>query len=333
MQVLVTGGMGYIGSHTAVELLESGYDIVIVDDFSNSSPEAIENIKKITNKDFSFYKCDINSKDALSAVFSHEKIEAVIHFAAYKAVGESCRLPIKYYSNNISGTINLLDVMNEYGCKKIVFSSSATVYGEPEENPMTEDFPLHPFNPYGTTKYIIEEILRDLYRADNEWGISILRYFNPIGAHHSGLIGERPNGIPNNIMPYICLVAKKKLEKLSVFGNDYPTRDGTGVRDYIHVVDLAKGHLKALEYIADKGICDSINLGTGCGYSVLELVNAFSRVNNVEVPYVITERRPGDLAEYYADPSKAEKVLGWKAELGIEDMVKSSWKFISNQQF
>jgi len=329
MNILITGGTGYIGSHTAVELIKSGYEVTIVDDLSNSSADVVDRIEKITGTRPSFYMCDVKSPDAMRAVFSHKKIDGVIHFAAFKAVGESCRLPIKYYSNNIAGTINLLSVMNEFGCKQIVFSSSATVYGVQKTNPYTEDMSLMAVNPYGTTKLVIEDILRDLYANDREWRIAILRYFNPIGAHESGLIGEKANGIPNNLMPYLCLVAKGKLKQLSVFGNDYPTRDGTGVRDYIHVVDLAKGHVKALGYLEKHGGCEAVNLGTGRGYSVLELIRAFEKENGIKIPYRITERRPGDLAEYYADPSKALRLYGWKAELGLSDMVRSSWKFTS----
>ena len=328
MAILVTGGAGYIGSHTVVELLEAGEDIVIVDNFVNSKPEALEKIKKITGKDFKFYEVDILDEEKLEKVFKENNIESVIHFAGLKAVGESVVKPIEYYHNNITGTLVLLKLMKKYNCKRIVFSSSATVYGDPEIVPITEECKTGgTTNPYGTTKLFIERILQDVYVADNEFRIALLRYFNPIGAHESGLIGEDPNDIPNNLMPYITGVASGKLEILSVFGNDYPTKDGTGVRDYIHVVDLAKGHLKALAKIREEGV-KIYNLGTGHGYSVLDLVNTFQKVNNVEVKYKIVGRRAGDIATCYADPSKAKKELGWVAEKGIEDMCKDSWNFI-----
>lgn len=326
-RILVTGGTGYIGSHTAVELLNAGEDIVIVDNFSNSSPAVLEKIKQITNKDFKFYKVDLLDKQSLEQVFKENEFESVIHFAGLKAVGESVSKPIEYYHNNITGTLILLELMKKYNCKKIVFSSSATVYGNPKELPIKEDFPLSTTNPYGSTKLMIEQILQDVSIADKEFSISILRYFNPIGAHESGLIGEVPNGIPNNIMPYIMGVAKGKYEQLTVYGNDYPTPDGTGVRDYIHVVDLAKGHLKALDKIRKEQGVKIYNLGTGKGYSVLELVKTFEKVNNVKVNYKIGARRPGDIPACYADPTKAEKELGWKAEKGIEEMCKDGWKF------
>lgn len=332
MKILVTGGTGYIGSHTAVELLNSGYEIVIIDNFSNSKSDVLDKIKLITNKDFKFYEGDVCNKDLLRKIFSENKIDAVIHFAGYKAVGESVKKPIMYYRNNIDSTLSLIEIMNEFNCKKIVFSSSATVYGNPTTLPIKEDFPLSTTNPYGSTKLMIENILRDLYISDNDWSIALLRYFNPIGAHISGLIGENPKGIPNNLMPYIVKVANKELDELSIFGNDYDTPDGTGVRDYIHVVDLAKGHIKAIEKILkDKGI-DAYNLGTGIGYSVLDLVTTFERVNNIKVPYKITDRRPGDIASCYADSSYALKKLNWKAEKGIEEMCRDSYNYILNSK-
>lgn len=332
MKILVTGGTGYIGSHTAVELLNSGYEIVIIDNFSNSKSDVLDKIKLITNKDFKFYEGDVCNKDLLRKIFSENKIDAVIHFAGYKAVGESVKKPIMYYRNNIDSTLSLIEVMNEFNCKKIVFSSSATVYGNPTTLPIKEDFPLSTTNPYGSTKLMIENILRDLYISDNDWSIALLRYFNPIGAHISGLIGENPKGIPNNLMPYIVKVASKELDELSIFGNDYDTPDGTGVRDYIHVVDLAKGHIKAIEKILkDKGI-DAYNLGTGIGYSVLDLVTTFERVNNIKVPYKITDRRPGDIASCYADSSYALEKLNWKAEKGIEEMCRDSYNYILNSK-
>ncbi len=332
MKILVTGGTGYIGSHTAVELLNSGYEIVIIDNFSNSKSDVLDKIKLITNKDFKFYEGDVCNKDLLRKIFSENKIDAVIHFAGYKAVGESVKKPIMYYRNNIDSTLSLIEVMNEFNCKKIVFSSSATVYGNPTTLPIKEDFPLSTTNPYGSTKLMIENILRDLYISDNDWSIALLRYFNPIGAHISGLIGENPKGIPNNLMPYIVKVANKELDELSIFGNDYNTPDGTGVRDYIHVVDLAKGHIKAIEKILkDKGI-DAYNLGTGIGYSVLDLVTTFERVNNIKVPYKITDRRPGDIASCYADSSYALEKLNWKAEKGIEEMCRDSYNYILNSK-
>ncbi len=332
MKILVTGGTGYIGSHTAVELLNSGYEIVIIDNFSNSKSDVLDKIKLITNKDFKFYEGDVCNKDLLRKIFSENKIDAVIHFAGYKAVGESVKKPIMYYRNNIDSTLSLIEVMNEFNCKKIVFSSSATVYGNPTTLPIKEDFPLSTTNPYGSTKLMIENILRDLYISDNDWSIALLRYFNPIGAHISGLIGENPKGIPNNLMPYIVKVANKELDELSIFGNDYNTPDGTGVRDYIHVVDLAKGHIKAIEKILkDKGI-DAYNLGTGIGYSVLDLVTTFERVNNIKVPYKIIDRRPGDIASCYADSSYALEKLNWKAEKGIEEMCRDSYNYILNSK-
>lgn len=328
MKILITGGTGFIGAHTSCELLDLGYEVVIVDDLSNSKREVVDKIKKITGKDVTFYKFDLCDKKKLEKVFKEEKIDAVIHFAGYKAVGESVAKPLMYYRNNIDSTLTLLEVMQKFNCKRIVFSSSATVYGSPEKLPITEDLPLQTTNPYGTTKLVIEGILRDLYYSDNTWSIAILRYFNPIGAHESGLIGENPNGIPNNLMPYIVKVANKELKKLSVYGNDYDTKDGTGVRDYIHVVDLAKGHIKAIEKIAKATGVEAYNLGTGKGYSVLELVEAFKKVNKVDVPYDIVERRLGDIASCYASTAKAAKELKWKAELGINDMCKDAYNFV-----
>lgn len=330
MAILVTGGTGYIGSHTVVELLDSGYEVVIVDNFYNSKPEVLNRIQDITGEDFKFYEIDIRDQEALDKVFSENQIEAVIHFAGLKAVGESVEIPITYYHNNITGTLMLCEVMQKHGVKKIVFSSSATVYGMDNKPPYTEDMPTSATNPYGRTKLMIEEILKDIYVSDNSWGISILRYFNPIGAHASGKIGEDPNGIPNNLLPYITQVACGKREKLYVFGEDYDTNDGTGVRDYIHVVDLAQAHIKALEKILSNTGVEIYNLGTGVGYSVLDVINTFARVNQVEVPYVITDRRPGDVATSFADPSKAFKELGWKAAKNLEDMCRDSWNWQTN---
>lgn len=310
MSILVTGGAGYIGSHTVVELLEKNEDLVIIDNFVNSKPEVLDKLRKITGKDFKFYEVDLLDEENLTKVFEENDIESVIHFAGLKAVGESVKKPIEYYHNNITGTLILVKLMKKYNCKKIVFSSSATVYGDPERVPLTEDCKIGgTTNPYGTTKLFIEHILQDVYASDKDFSIAILRYFNPIGAHSSGLIGEDPNDIPNNLMPYITGVAAGKFETLSVFGNDYPTKDGTGVRDYIHVVDLAKGHLKALDKIRKEAGVQIYNLGTGNGYSVLDLVKTFEKVNNIEVKYRITDRRPGDIAECYADPSKAKNEL------------------------
>lgn len=328
MKILVTGGTGYIGSHTVVELLNANYEVVVIDNFSNSKPEVIESIRKITGKDITFYEGDVCDKELLRKIFKENEIEAVIHFAGYKAVGESVKKPLMYYHNNLFSTITLLEVMNEVGCKRFVFSSSATVYGSPKSLPIREDFPLSTTNPYGSTKLMIEDMLRDLSVSDPEWSIAILRYFNPIGAHESGLIGENPNGIPNNLMPYIVKVATKELEILSVFGNDYDTKDGTGVRDYIHVVDLAKGHIKAIEKVLDSKGIDAYNLGTGTGYSVLDIVNAFEKANNIKVNYKIVERRPGDIAACYADPKYAFEKLGWKAEKTLEDMCRDSYRYV-----
>ena len=332
MKVLVTGGLGFIGSHTCCELLNEGYEVVVVDNLSNSKIDVVDKIKAITGKDFKFYQDDVCSEDALERIFNENQIDAVIHFAAYKAVGESVKLPIMYYQNNLGSTLNLCNVMKKHDCKKIVFSSSATVYGSPDKLPIKEDFPLSTTNPYGTTKLMIEQILKDVVVADPDLSVVVLRYFNPIGAHESGLIGENPNGIPNNLMPYIVRVATKELEILSVFGNDYDTHDGTGVRDYIHVVDLAKGHLKAIEKADKQKGINYYNLGTGTGYSVLDLVKAFEKVNGVEVPYKIVGRRAGDIASCYADPSKAYVELGWKAEKGIEEMCRDSYNFILKQK-
>ena len=330
MTILVTGGAGYIGSHTCVELLNAGYDIVVVDSFCNSKPEALKRVSEITGKEFPIYNVDLLQKEELETVFSEHEIEAVIHFAGLKAVGESVAIPLRYYHNNITGTLMLCEVMQAYGVKKIVFSSSATVYGTPKRVPISEDFPLQATNPYGRTKLMIEEILRDLYVSDNEWSIALLRYFNPIGAHPSGRIGEDPNGIPNNLMPYITQVAVGKLKELRVFGNDYPTVDGTGVRDYIHVVDLAIGHVKALEKVMNTTGVEAYNLGTGRGYSVLELISAFEKVTGIKIPYKIVGRSPGDVAISYADPTKAKEELGWVATRGIEEMCRDAWRWQSN---
>ena len=332
MKVLVTGGCGYIGSHTCCELLDKGYEVVIIDDLSNSKIETIDIIKEITNKDLVFYKGDVSDKELLNEIFSQHNIDCVIHFAGFKAVGESVSKPLMYYRNNLDSTITLCEVTNSYNCKNLIFSSSATVYGTPKKLPIKEDFPLSTTNPYGTTKLMIENILKDLYKSDNTWNIVILRYFNPIGAHRTGLLGEDPNGIPNNLMPYIVKVANKELPELSIFGNDYNTKDGTGVRDYIHVVDLALGHIAAIEKInRDKGLF-IYNLGTGKGYSVLELVNTFSKVNNIKVNYKIVGRRDGDIAECYADVEKAKKELNWEAKIGIEDMCKDSYNYVKNNK-
>lgn len=325
--ILVTGGAGFIGSHTCVELINAGYEVVIVDNLSNSKYEAVNRIEKITSKKVKFYEADILDKDALNKIFDENKIEAVIHFAGLKAVGESVSIPLKYYHNNITGTLILCEVMKEHNVKKMVFSSSATVYGNPKTVPIKEDFPLSTTNPYGSTKLMIENILRDLYVSDNEWSIALLRYFNPIGAHESGLLGEDPNGIPNNLVPYIAKVAQGSLEQLSVFGNDYPTHDGTGVRDYIHVVDLSLGHIKALEKVLNSTGADAYNLGTGTGYSVLDVVKAYEEASGVKVNYKIVDRRPGDIAECFADPEKSKKELGWTAKLDIKKMCEDSWNF------
>ena len=333
MKILVTGGAGYIGSHTCVELLNEGFEVVVIDNFSNSKSSSLDAIKKITGKDFKFYEIDYLDKDALNKVFEENKIDAVINFAGFKAVGESVQKPIEYYTNNISGALNLLDVMRKHNVKKFVFSSSATVYGNPEKIPLTEDCKIGgTTNPYGTSKLFIEQILKDIYVSDNSWDIIILRYFNPVGAHESGLIGEDPKGIPNNLMPYIAKVATKELKELSVFGNDYNTPDGTGVRDYIHVVDLAKGHVLALNKLEKEGTGLFIyNLGTGTGYSVLDLVHAYEKANNVKVPYKIAPRRDGDIATCYSDPTKAKNELGFVATKTIEDMCHDSYKFVTRK--
>lgn len=333
MAVLVTGGAGFIGSHTVVELLNEGKEVVIIDNFSNSKPEVLDAIRKITGKDFKFYEIDYLDREKLEKVFEENEIEAVLNFAGFKAVGESVQKPIEYYTNNISGALVLLDTMRKYGVKTFVFSSSATVYGEPERIPITEDCKTGgTTNPYGTSKLFIEQILKDIYTSDPTWNICILRYFNPVGAHESGLIGEEPQGIPNNLMPYVARVAAGTLKELSVFGNDYDTPDGTGVRDYIHVVDLAKGHIKALQKLEkeQKGLY-IYNLGTGNGYSVLDMVKAFEKATGKEVKYKIVPRRPGDIATCYADPKKAKEELGWEANLGIDEMCKDSWNYINNK--
>lgn len=330
MKILVTGGTGFIGSHTCVELLNEGNDVVIIDNLYNSQADVVEKIEGITKKSVQFYEGDCCDESKLEEIFANHKIDAVIHFAGYKAVGESVQKPMMYYENNLMSTLVLCKVMAKYGCKKLVFSSSATVYGNPNSVPIYEDFPLGPTtNPYGTTKLMIEQILRDIFVSDNQWSIALLRYFNPIGAHESGLIGENPNDIPNNLMPYIVKVANKELPVLHVFGNDYETSDGTGVRDYIHVVDLAKGHVNAVAKVLEETGVDAYNLGTGNGYSVLDVVETFKRVNNVDVPYQIDPRRPGDIAECFASTDKAFKELGWKAEKGLEEMCRDAWNFVS----
>ncbi len=328
MAVLVTGGAGYIGSHTCVELLNAGKDVVIVDNFYNCKKSSLDRIRALVNKDFKFYECDIRDKEGLDEIFKKEKIDSVIHFAGLKAVGESVHKPLEYFDNNVTGTLILLDVMRNNGCKKIVFSSSATVYGMNNISPLTEDMEVGGVtNPYGRTKYMIECILKDLYTSDNSWSICLLRYFNPIGAHKSGTMGEDPNGIPNNLMPYITQVAIGKREYLNVWGNDYDTPDGTGVRDYIHVVDLALGHIKAVEKVENNEGLFIYNLGTGKGYSVLDVVKAFEKASGVNIPYKIGPRRDGDIATCYSDPSKAEKELGWKAQRDIEEMCEDSWRW------
>ncbi len=330
MKILVTGGAGYIGSHTSVELLNAGYEIIEVDNLSNSKEESLKRVKKITGRSFEFFKADLLDKNALEKIFSKTKIDAVVHFAGLKAVGESVQIPLQYYYNNIAGTLILCDVMKRNNVKNIVFSSSATVYGDPHSVPIKEDFPLHATNPYGRTKLMIEEILRDLYVSDKNWNIILLRYFNPIGAHQSGLIGEDPNGIPNNLIPYISQVAVGKLKELKVFGNDYPTVDGTGVRDYIHVVDLALGHIKAIEKLKENQGLSVYNLGTGRGYSVLEVINAYEKASGKKIPFTISSRRPGDIASCYADPSKANIELNWKTAYNIDNMCADSWRWQKN---
>lgn len=334
MAILLPGGAGYIGSHTAVELLKAGKEIIIIDNFSNSKPEVLDKIKQITGKEFKFYELDYLDREKLEKVFEENKIEAVLNFAGYKAVGESVQKPIEYYTNNISGCLVLLDVMRKYGVKKFIFSSSATVYGDPKKVPITEESKTGgTTNPYGTTKLFIEQILKDIYVSDNTWDICILRYFNPVGAHESGLIGEEPKGIPNNLMPYVVRVASGQLKELSVFGNDYNTPDGTGVRDYIHVVDLAKGHVAALEKLdKEQNGMYIYNLGTGRGYSVLDMVKAFEKSTGKKVPYKIAPRRQGDIATCYAEPKKAKEELGWTATKTLEDMCKDSWNYINKQK-
>lgn len=327
MAILVTGGAGYIGSHTVIELIEEGYEVVVVDDFSNSKPLVIDRIEELAGKRPIFHEVNITHKEALKEVFETHDLEAVIHFAGYKAVGESVAEPLKYYDNNLSGTIVLMQLMNKYNVKKMVFSSSATVYGMTNKAPFTEDMPLSTTNPYGTTKMFIEQFIQDQFVADENWSAALLRYFNPIGAHASGRIGEDPNDIPNNLMPYITQVAVKKRDQLSVFGSDYDTPDGTGVRDYIHVVDLAKGHIRALESVLKTTGVEAYNLGTGVGYSVLDVVNAFEKANDVEIPYELVDRRPGDIGTSYADVTKAKEELNWEASFGVEEMCRDSWNW------
>lgn len=330
MAILVTGGAGYIGSHTCLELLNFGFEVVVVDNLSNSNIAALDRVHKLTDKSVTFYNVDLLDKEGLEAVFSENKIDAVIHFAGYKAVGESVEVPLRYYQNNITGTLILCQVMQTFNVKRLVFSSSATVYSPTSSGAISEDFPLGATNPYGRTKLMIEEILRDLYVSDNSWSISLLRYFNPVGSHESGLIGEDPSGIPNNLTPYITQVAVGKLKQLRVFGDDYPTPDGTGVRDYIHVVDLALGHLKAIDKVMTTTGVDAYNLGTGKGYSVLEMIHAFEQASGRSIPYAIIDRRPGDVAICYADSSKARVELGWAAERGIEEMCADAWRWQLN---
>ena len=327
-KILVTGGAGFIGSHTVLELLNKNYEVVVVDNFSNSSFESIRRVQKITGKTVTFYETDIRDRAAMEKIFAEHKFDAVIHFAAFKAVGESCRMPLKYYENNISGTVSLLQIMEKYNVKKIIFSSSATVYGDPERLPLDENCRLSTTNPYGSTKLMMENIMQDVQKADKEWNIILLRYFNPVGAHESGLIGEDPKGIPNNLMPYVAQVASGKLQCINVFGNDYDTPDGTGVRDYIHVVDLALGHIAAIEHCNEAGV-HIYNLGTGHGYSVLDMIHAFEKACGKELPYKMCERRPGDVAACYACPDKAKKELKWEAKFGIEEMCASQWKWQS----
>lgn len=327
MSILVTGGSGYIGSHACLELLQAGCEVVAIDNLSNSKEESLKRVQEIAGKALKFYKADLRNRDELENIFEKEGIEAVMHFAGLKAVGESVTMPLSYYQNNITGTLTLCSVMQKFNIKRLIFSSSATVYGDPHKVPIREDFPLSAANPYGRTKLMIEEILRDLHIADKAWNIIILRYFNPVGAHKSGLIGEDPNGIPNNLIPYISQVAVGKLNYLNIYGNDYSTKDGTGVRDYIHVTDLVLGHIKALEKLNSGPGLETYNLGTGKGYSVLEMVEAFSRVSGREIPYKIVEKRPGDIAACYADPSKAFKELGWSATKFLDEMCTDSWRW------
>jgi len=332
MAILVTGGAGYIGSHTCIELLNNNYKIIVVDNLSNSSIESLNRVKEITGKQFEFYKESVLNREKMNEIFLRNNIEAVIHFAGFKAVGESTTIPLTYYYNNIISTIILCDVMQKHNVKKFIFSSSATVYGIPKTSPITEEFPLSVTNPYGQTKLMIEQIMRDVAKADDEWSIALLRYFNPFGAHKSGRIGEDPNGVPNNLMPYVTQVAVGKLKELNIFGNDYPTKDGTGVRDYIHVVDLAKGHVKALEKVLETKGIEAYNLGTGKGYSVLEMVKAFEKVSGKKIPYKVIGRRPGDVAICFADVSKAKRELGWEAEYGLEEMCVDSWRWQVNNK-
>ena len=327
MKILVTGGAGFIASHTNVELLNAGYDVVVVDNLVNSSRESVARVEELTGKKISFYEEDLLNEKAIDAIFEKENIDSVIHFAALKAVGESCQIPLRYFDNNLTGTLNLLKVMEKHGVKSIVFSSSATVYGKPESVPIREDFPLSVSNPYGRTKLIIEDMLRDIYKSDNEWDIALLRYFNPIGAHESGMIGENPHGIPNNLLPYVAKVAAGQLECVNVFGDDYDTPDGTGVRDYIHVVDLATGHIKALEKLVTHPGLVTYNLGTGVGYSVLDIIKNFETACGQEIPYKITPRRPGDIDMCYADPAKAKEELGWEATRSIDKMCEDAWRW------
>ena len=327
MKILVSGGTGYIGSHTCVELLQNGHEVVIFDNLYNSKEEVVDRIRKITGKDVTFYKADMLEPDSMRKIFEEHTFDCVIHFAGLKAVGESVAKPLMYYENNIAGTLNLCKLMNEFGCKRIIFSSSATVYGVPKTVPITEDFPLSTTNPYGSTKLMLEQILTDFTVADPEWSVVLLRYFNPIGAHESGLLGEVPNGIPNNLMPYIMQVAVGKLPELGVFGDDYDTHDGTGVRDYIHVVDLAKGHVCAVDKVMGAQGTNIYNLGTGTGYSVLDIVHAFEEANGVKIPYRIKPRRPGDVPVCYANPKKAKEELGWEAQFDLTRMCRDSWRF------
>ena len=330
MKILATGGAGYIGSHTCLELLEAGYEVIVVDNLSNSKQESLKRVQEITGRSLDFYRVDLLDKPGLISVFQNHQIDAVIHFAGLKAVGESSQIPLRYYQNNIIGTLNLCEVMKEFGVRAVVFSSSATVYGNPQKMPITEDFPLSPTNPYGRTKWMIEEILRDLCAADPDWQIALLRYFNPVGAHESGRIGEDPCGIPNNLFPYIAQVAVGKLKEIPVFGNDYSTPDGTGVRDYIHVTDLSRGHLKALQRLQKKPGLITLNLGTGRGYSVLEAIVAFSKACGKPIPYRIVSRRPGDVASCYADPSLAQRELNWQAAKGLAEMCADAWRWQMN---
>ena len=327
MKILVSGGTGFIGSHTCVELIEKGYDVVVFDNLYNSKIDVIDKIEKITGKRIKFYKADLLDKESMRPIFEENKFDCVIHFAGLKAVPESVKKPLMYYQNNIAGTLNMCELMNEYNCKKIIFSSSATVYGSPKTVPIKEDFPLSTTNPYGSTKLMLEGILSDFCVPDKDWSVVLLRYFNPIGAHESGLLGENPNGIPNNLMPYIMQVAVGKLPELGVFGDDYDTPDGTGVRDYIHVVDLAKGHVNAVEKATSASGVNIYNLGTGIGYSVLDIVKAFEKASGVKIPYQIKERRPGDIATCYADPQKAKEELGWQAEYDLNRMCQDAWRF------